>query len=165
MFRPHVSFARVGALALAVCLLPATATAQHGPPGPRPGAHGRGEMADRIMDRLDLTAEQREAVQALHEELQAGTSGAREQLAAARAALFESIHAIELDETAIRKAAAEVARIEADLAVERAQGFQQFRALLTPEQQKELDSIQETIQMLHAHGGDLGFGPHGPGDF
>lgn len=151
---------RIAAVTLTALLLPAAAFAQLYS-GPHRGGDRHREMAERIMDQLELTGEQRAAVEALHEELEAGMQATREQLGKARAALFGSIHAAELDEGAVRQAAAGVASLEADLAVARARGFQQFRAILTPEQQKELDSIHEHLQMLRPSGdGPHGFGAH-----
>jgi len=156
---------RLAAVALTALLLPAAALAQHHP-GPHRGGDGHREMAARIMDQLDLTAEQRVAVETLHDDLEASMKATREQLGTARIALFESIHGSAFDESAVRQAAAGVASLEADLAVARARGFQQFRAILTPEQQQELDSIHEHLQMLRPEGGGPhGFGAHGMGDF
>jgi len=152
---------RLAAVTLTALLLPAAALAlQH--PGPHRGGGGHREMAERIMDQLELTAEQRAAVEALHEDLEGSMQDTREQLGKARVALFETIHAAAFDEGAVRQAAAGVATLEADLAVARARGFQQFRALLTPEQQQELDSIHEHLQMMRPEGGGPhGFGAHG----
>lgn len=47
------------------------------------------------------------------------------------------------DETAIRAEAAKVAKLQADLAVNRAQMFKQLRAILTPEQIDKFKTIQQ----------------------
>jgi Spy/CpxP family protein refolding chaperone len=166
MLRIDVSrHARIAAVTLTAFLLPAAALAQL-QPGPHRAGDRHREMAGRIMDQLELTAEQRAAVENLHRDLESGMEATREQLRDARSALFESIHAAQFDESAVRQAAAGVASLEADLAVARARGFQQFRALLTPEQQQELDSIHEHLQMLRPDdGGPHGFGAHETEDF
>ena len=132
--------------------------------GHHPDRH-HGRMMDRIMERLELNEEQRAEVEAMmdarHDAMQANI----DQLRTAREALFDAIHAAEFNETAIRDAAAAIATVEADLAVERGLGYQEFRKILTPEQQVTLDEMQKTLRVFHdGYGGRGGYGPgpHGP---
>jgi len=121
--------------------------------------HGR--MMDRVMERLELTEEQRAEAEALmterHDEMKADI----DQMRKAREALAEAIHAAEFDETAIRDAAAVVATLEADLAVERGLANQEFRNILTPDQQAKLDEMHKMMREFGGDHGGYGPGPHG----
>jgi Spy/CpxP family protein refolding chaperone len=133
--------------------------------GHHPDRH-HGRTMDRIMERLELTDEQRAEVEAMMSERHDAMEANIDELRAARGALFDAIHAAEFNETAIRDAAAAVATIEADLAVERGLGYQDFRKILTPDQQAEFEEMQKSMRAYHweyegGHGG-YGPGPHGP---
>jgi Spy/CpxP family protein refolding chaperone len=83
---------------------------------------------------------------------------------ARRRALGQTIHADLVNESAVRQAAAEVAAVDADLAVMRAQMFQAINKVLTQEQR---DRMQELIEDWHfmadeVRGRGFGRGP-GPG--
>jgi Spy/CpxP family protein refolding chaperone len=121
--------------------------------------HGR--MMDRIMERLDLTEEQRAEVETLMTEQHDGMKADLDQLREARQALAGAIHAAVFDEAAIREAAAGVATLEADLAVKRGLANQAFREILTAEQRAKLDEMQELMLEFGGPGG-YGPGPHGP---
>jgi len=117
---------------------------------PQHKGHARGPMGmdgepafmmGMMMGQLDLDEGQK---QALHEKMRANheeMAAAMDQMHAARQALAQAIHAPELDETAIRSAAADTAAVEGDLAVARARMLQQVRALLTTQQQEKLEAI------------------------
>jgi Spy/CpxP family protein refolding chaperone len=133
----------------------------------RPCGHGPGDgdhhgMLGRMLHRLDLSEEQRTQLHALFESQKEETAPLREQMRAAHAVLAERVHADELDEAAIREAAAALAPIEAELAVARARGFQQLRQILTEEQLAQLKEMHERARP--SMGDDpRGFGPHGRG--
>jgi Spy/CpxP family protein refolding chaperone len=132
--------------------------------GHHPDRH-HGRMMDHVMERLELTEDQRAEVEAMMTERHDAMEDNIDQLRQAREALFDAIHAAEFDETAIRDAAAAVATIEADLAVERGLGYQEFRKILTPEQQAEFEEMQKTMRAYHDEFGGRGRygpGPHGP---
>jgi Spy/CpxP family protein refolding chaperone len=133
---------------------------RHGPRGGHlHGMHGHhgpagfegGFFLGRLVERLDLTEEQRAEVHALMEEHHESFQDEIEQLHTARLALMEQSTASEFDEMAIRAAAEEVATIEVELQVARAQLLQQVLQLLTPEQQEEarrmLDAHRERLQI------------------
>ena len=122
--------------------------------------HGR--MMDRVMDRLELTEEQRAEAEALMTERHDGMKTEIDQIRKAQAALAEAIHAAEFDEMAIREAAAVVAALESDLAVERGMANQEFRKILTPDQQAELDEMHKMMREHRGGPGGYGQGPHGP---
>ena len=119
--------------------------------------HGR--MMDRVMDRLALTEDQRAEAEALMTERHDGMKADIDQMRKAQASLADAIHAAEFDEMAIREAAAVVAALESDLAVKRGLANQEFRKILTPDQQAELDEMHKTMR---EHRGGYGPGPHGP---
>jgi Spy/CpxP family protein refolding chaperone len=127
--------------------------------GPAPGEH-HGRMMDMIVERLELTEDQQAQVEALMEQRHEAMEDRLDQLRDARQSLNQAIHAAEFDETVIRDAAAVVAAIEADLAVERAQGNQEFRSILTPDQRTQLDEMQAMMLEL-GMGRGKGPGPHG----
>jgi Spy/CpxP family protein refolding chaperone len=161
---------RKGILGLAIAALVVMAAAavpvlgQGWGHGPHHGEqHGR--MMERIMERLELTEEQRAEAEALMTERHEAMSASFDRIQKAREKLADTIHAADFDETAIRDAAAVVATIEADLAVERGLANQAFRKILTPEQQAEFDEMHQTLRAYrHEFGGRGGYGPgpHGP---
>jgi Spy/CpxP family protein refolding chaperone len=154
------------ALALAV-FVPHLVAAQrsrgygHGPHGPHgDGGFGAGYMLGHLVGELDLTEDQQAAFHELmathHEERQ----GDMEALQTARLALMEQVMADELDEAAIRIASADVAAIEADLNVARAEFMQQVFGILTPEQQEKAKELfaehKEILEQRRAESGSPG---------
>jgi len=122
--------------------------------------HGR--MMERVMERLGLTEEQRAQAEALMTERHDAMKASIDQMRTAREALADAVHAAEFDETAIRDAAAAVAALEADLAVERGLANQEFRKILTPDQQAKLDETHKMMREFGGGPGGYGPGPHGP---
>ncbi len=115
--------------------------------GPHTGAFGSGGfLGERIADRLDLSDEQREQIRAVRESYSEETRLLVETLATERRALGDAIRADVLDEGLIREAAARVALIEADLAVQRARIGGDVRQVLTPDQ---FEQAQEMREMFH----------------
>jgi Spy/CpxP family protein refolding chaperone len=131
------------AAAVMVTGIGATALAQgRGGPWGRGGGGMRMEMAHGLRQ-LDLTAEQRELVRAVFDQHRAAQQALRERAAAARQALREAERAEPLNEGVIRSKAADVAAVEADAAVLRAQVHSEVFRLLTPEQQAKARSLRE----------------------
>lgn len=64
------------------------------------------------------------------------------QLVAERRTLRDTIRADQVDEKAIRVQAAKVARLEAELAIQRARLVHEIKPVLTPEQIEKLKDIQ-----------------------
>jgi len=112
--------------------------------GEGPLGHGFGPM--RALSKLDLSAEQRSQIRERFEAAQTEIRPLFEALAVAREALHEWVHAAAPEESTIRSAAAEVARIEADLAVARSRVHQQIREVLTEEQRAELDQMKSEMR-------------------
>ncbi|NOT25675.1 MAG: periplasmic heavy metal sensor [Acidobacteria bacterium] len=131
----------VGAVALLVAAGSAMVLAQGpGPRGPRGGGPGfRGGLPLR---ELSLTDTQRTQVQQLVQKHREGTRALMESAMKARQAQQQAIEAVPTNESAIRSAAAAVADVEADLAVQQAQLQNEIFNLLTPEQQQQLQKVR-----------------------
>lgn len=121
---------------LAALAIPLAAAARR----PATGADG-GLMLERAARRLDLTADQKSEIRAI---LAAHRNELDVELLAmktARGALWDAIHAATPNDAAIRGAAAAVGKAEGELGVTRADIVQEVRAVLTPEQQAELEEM------------------------
>ena len=151
-----IALAATAALAITPTLLPAQRGDGHG------SHHGRGHMIERLFERLDLTDDQKEAVHNTMMEHREQTRQLREEKTAKRRALGETIHADFFDESAVREAAAEVAAVNADLAVMRAQMFQEINKVLTTEQRERMKELMEDWHFMADEFRGRGFG-RGPG--
>jgi Spy/CpxP family protein refolding chaperone len=104
------------------------------------GSGGAIQALAGMMTRLNLTDTQKAQIRAIfkanEDELFALAAAER----AARTNLLAAIHLPAVDTSAVRQASAVVARVDSDLAVERAQIYSQVYAVLTPEQRTELQS-------------------------
>jgi Spy/CpxP family protein refolding chaperone len=126
---------KVLAATAAVLLLPAAlfAALNRGTQGtPRPGA-----LAQRVVERLDLTPQQIEQIRAILASHKAELTGELTRVKEARTRQFGTIHAETFDEAAIRAAGRAVGQAETELAVTRGQIVSEVRLVLTPEQQAE----------------------------
>jgi len=128
------------------------------------GPHGSGEPGERhmqrVFDQLDLTEEQRAELDQKLPQFREAIQPSMDRLREARTVLADVIHADQFDEGAVRQAAADVAEIEADLAVARAEHFREMRQILTPEQ---LDELQQMRGRMGERRGRGGHGSHGHG--
>lgn len=150
----------LGAIALLIATVPVLAR-PHGPGGGF-GLFG-GPMFDHIIERLELTPEQQESIQATLEEYKPQLEGHRSLMGNARKALHEQIHAELFDESAIRQAAAGVAELEADFAVTQALIANDLRQILTPEQQAEAKEMMADARAFREHAGERFRGRRGQG--
>jgi Spy/CpxP family protein refolding chaperone len=130
----------VSALALLIAGGSAMVFAQG--PGPRGPRGGPGLGGGLPLRELSLTEAQRTQVQQLVEKHREGTRVLMERAQKARAAQRQAVDAIPTNESAIRTAAAAVAEVEADLAVQQAQLQNEIFNLLTPEQQQQLQKVR-----------------------
>jgi len=119
--------ALAGAAVLAPVLLFAAVTAND--------AHQQGDFAQHIAQKLGLSADQTQQVQGILANHKAELNAEFDRLKTAKSALFDAVHADTFDESAVRAAAANVAQVEADLAVSRAKMASEVRGVLTPDQQ------------------------------
>ena len=117
--------------------------AQPGPPGPaagapgQPGIPGLGPQLGRILDRLNLTPEQRTSITTIVAAHKKTSDNDRQQIIKARELLVKQVNAPTFDEGAIRQAAAAVAALDANRAVDSAKFLKEVRGVLSPEQQKQ----------------------------
>lgn len=113
-------------------------------PGPRgPGGRVGFDFGNGLpLRQLSLTEAQRTQVQQLVQKHREGSRALMESMGKAREAQRQAMDAIPINESAIRSAAAAVAEVEADLAVQRAQLQNEIFNLLTPDQQQQLQKIR-----------------------
>jgi protein CpxP len=90
---------------------------------------------------LNLTDPQREQVRQILDSRQQETQAIGERAMAAREALHAATTSPSFDEGLIRARAAELAAIEADMAVSRARVFADVFQILTPEQQAKAKEL------------------------
>lgn len=147
-------------LGLAVVLVAPLMTLAQGQGG-RGGPAGDGPRhpMGKILQQLELSQEQQDQIRGLLEGEREARQGDMQRLREARAKLREQIQAVQLDEAAIRAAAASVGRLEADAAVNRARVLGQVRSLLTVEQ---LTKFNELLAQAPRDRRGRGPGPHGP---
>lgn len=105
------------------------------------GGHGEGMTA--LLSKLNLSDDQKAQVKTVMDDEHGKIAPLADQSLKAHRALNEAIHAPALDENAVRAAAAATSGVEGDLAVERARSYARIRAILTPDQQKQLDTLRE----------------------
>ena len=94
------------------------------------------------MSRLDLTDDQRSRVRQITESHREEQRAIADRARQAHAALREVTEGGTFDEAAVRARAADVANVEADMAVARARIFSEVYQILTPEQQAKLKTLQ-----------------------
>ncbi len=111
-------------------------------------------MSDRqMMQELGLTAEQRQRLQELRKQRQPEMQGLAAKLAAARQAMNEAELADPPSETAIGERAAEMAKIQDEIAVARARARQDLFSILTPEQQQKARDLRaKQLDRLRSRG-------------
>jgi Spy/CpxP family protein refolding chaperone len=109
-----------------------------------PRGHDRPFLAARLAE-LGVTDEQKAEVKAILRKHQPTAEPLLKQFVAERRTLRDLIHAETVNERAIRKQAAKVAAVGADLAVERARVAHEIRGVLTPEQIEKLKELRVDI--------------------
>jgi protein CpxP len=119
-----------------------------GPGGPgRGGPMGMlGPLGPMIMGRLNLTEAQRAQVKSVMQAHSTDLKAVGDRAFAAHQALEAVISADTVDESAIRTRSADVATVEADLAVMRAQIRAEVWQILTPDQQQQAKTLQAEMQ-------------------
>jgi periplasmic protein CpxP/Spy len=108
-----------------------------------PGGPG-GPLAGLPLRELNLTDAQREQVKQIVDSRQQEARAIGERAMAARAALHAATTSPSFDEGLIRAKAADVAAIEADMAVSRARIFADVFQILTPEQQAKVKELNDS---------------------
>lgn len=110
-----------------------------GGPGVGPGGPGLFGLALR---RLELTEDQRSRVRQIMESHREEQRTIADRARKAHEALREVTESPTFDESAVRARAADVAGVEADMAVARARLYNEVYQILTPEQQATLKTLQ-----------------------
>ena len=115
-------------------------TSGRDPAGSPPGDGQRAGFGD-----PSLSEDQRSAIRETMEASRKEAVPLEEKQRTARRELQEAIHADKLDEQFIRDKAAELGKIEGDLAVLRAKAFAKIRPSLTPEQAARMKNMPAGI--------------------
>lgn len=113
-----------------------------------PGGAGRlraGPLVQRVAERLNLTEDQKAQIKAELKSEKDALAKIFTQLHETRKGLREAIHAKEATEASVRAAAAKVAAVEADLAVERMRLHGKIAPILTDDQRGKLAEIEARI--------------------
>jgi Spy/CpxP family protein refolding chaperone len=142
-----------GAMVLAMGLGGAAyLSAQGGPGGPGrfggpggPGGRGGG-IVGLPLRQLNLSDAQEDRVRSIVQAHDAALKEIGTRAASARRALNEAVTADTVDEGLIRARAAELATVEADMSVLRAQINNEIFRVLTPEQQTQLRELRTRMQ-------------------
>ncbi|MCY4600096.1 MAG: periplasmic heavy metal sensor [Acidobacteria bacterium] len=95
---------------------------------------------------LDLTEDQRTSIRTTMREYRESGADTRQALRAAQRNFRDAVTANEVDEPAIRAAAAEAASLQADAAVLRAEMRAAVLALLTADQRAELERLRDNAR-------------------
>jgi Spy/CpxP family protein refolding chaperone len=103
----------------------------------------RGAFGARLAEALDLTAEQREKMKAAQERQERKAIQARADIQLARLDLHKLMQADKPDSKAIEAQIDRIAGLRAGLQKSRVATMIEFRASLTPEQQKKLRDLRE----------------------
>jgi Spy/CpxP family protein refolding chaperone len=99
-----------------------------------------------MLQRLDLTDAQKERVQGIVDSHRTEMRALGERAMKAHAALEAAITGETFDEATVRTRAADVAGVDAEVAVYRARVYNEVYQILTPDQQKELKTLQANMQ-------------------
>ena len=105
----------------------------------------RGRIAERLAGFV-ITEEQKAQAKAILREHRATAEPLIKSFVAERRVLRDLTHAEKVDEAAIRVQVEKVAKVGADLAVERAKIAHEMRGVLTPEQIQQLGEMREDVE-------------------
>jgi len=112
----------------------------------------RGGLGPRLARELELTAEQKEKMKAAHERQERKAIQARADIQLARLDLRKLMQADKPDSKAIEAQIDRIAGLRAGLEKSRVATMLEFRASLTPEQQKKLRELRESGPQMRAPG-------------
>jgi len=105
----------------------------------------RGQMFQRLAERLDLTADQKAQIKTILADEKDALKSLLGQLHDARTVLREAIQAGDANESSVRAASAKAASVEADMAVERMKLFSKISPVLTAEQRQKIDGFAQRV--------------------
>jgi protein CpxP len=120
-----------------------------GGPGGR-GGPGGGPLAPIVLGRLNLTDTQKDQVRAIVDAQRDETRALADRARAARQALDEAASAETFNEGLVRDRAAELAAVDADIAVARANIHAQILQILTADQKTKLQELQARMKERRA---------------
>lgn len=131
------------ALTLAVTILAGGSFILHAAPRKAVATEkpGRGASLQRAREKLDLTDEQVTRIKAVLKADKENLTSLISRMREARGSLRETIRKPDANETSVRAAAAKVAEVEADLAVERLKLYGKISPILTAEQHEKLHQL------------------------
>jgi protein CpxP len=154
-----------GAVIVALGLASVYVSAQNSSGGPGPfmgrgrggpgggGAMGMlGPLGPMVMERLNLTDAQRAQIKSVAEAHKTDLKAVGDRAFAAHQALDAVIQADTVDESAIRARSADVAVVDADMAVMRAQIRAEVWQILTPDQQTQARTLQAQLEQRMQQG-------------
>jgi protein CpxP len=131
-----------GAIALAVPLLAQT-TSGSGAVGGRPGLRAlRILQRRRVARQLGLSDGQKQQIRGIVQSHRDEWKALAERARAARQAVNQSVTADNVDEAAIRNSSAQLAAVQADVAVARAHARAEIWNVLTPDQQSKAATLK-----------------------
>jgi len=142
--KTNILLTLVATLAVIGCGL-TSAPAQNTQDAAAGGKPERGRLLQRIAQKLQLTEDQKSQIKAAWSEEKNAVLSLVSQLHDARRNLHAAIHADKASETAVRAAAARVAVVEADLAVERMKLYGKIASILTDEQRRKIADFEERV--------------------
>ena len=111
-------------------------------------ASARGQLRARIAEKLNLTDDQKAQIKTVLSGEKGTLVTLLGQLHGARKALRAAIHASDANETSVRAAAAKVAAVEGDLAVERMKIYGKIAPILTDEQRRQIAEFEQRADNL-----------------
>jgi periplasmic protein CpxP/Spy len=117
-----------------------------GPGRGRGGPGGPGGILGPAFERLDLTDAQKTRVKEILDSHQADLRALGTRSMTAHQALDAATASDSFDEATVRTRAAELAAIDADMAVMRARVYNEVYQILTPDQQKQLKQLRAEMQ-------------------
>jgi Spy/CpxP family protein refolding chaperone len=103
----------------------------------------RGQILQRIAEKLDLTGDQKSQIKTILRGDKDTLQNLLGQLHEARKNLRETIQTADANESSVRAAAAKVAGVEADFAVERMKLYGKIAPVLTDEQRQKISGFTQ----------------------
>jgi Spy/CpxP family protein refolding chaperone len=106
-------------------------------------ASARGQLRAHIAEKLNLTDDQKAQIKTILRGEKGTLMSLLGRLHDTRKALRAAIHASDANETSVRAAAARVAAVEGDLAVERMKIYGKIAPILTDEQRRQIADFEQ----------------------
>ena len=114
-----------------------------GGPGGHTGGKHRGDKMEHVMKKLDLSDEQRQAIESIKNEKRDQVEAKRDQMSDIKKALRAQASTATYDANKVRELANEKSQVMADLTVMRFETMNRIRKELTAEQLEKMDKMKE----------------------